>query len=86
MNLSIQQLETSSTSDAVAATEPIRYRLLRVRGKSKDHFFICIEFRSERVCRRLLTNDVDAASRTFCQIARGKVTPCSLADVLQDMF
>ena len=63
----------------------LRYRLLRVPHENGDLFYIHVRMGQERCTLPLPVYRSEDAKAKFEQIVRGSVTPCTLADVLEDM-
>ena len=63
--------------------EDIRYVLYAV-AERKTRFFVTVEFGGESLTVAVGT-DVSEANEIFGALARGRVTPCSAADVVADL-
>jgi len=64
----------------------LRYRLYRLRYRQEKSDF-CLEIRlgTERFWASLHTDDRQKAKQIYTVMRRGKVTPCTARDVLDDI-
>lgn len=65
----------------------LRYRLCALKH-SQDPPSYCIEIRFENdcFCSLLKTKDLNEARRMYTLMLKGRVTPCTAKDVLEDML
>jgi len=63
----------------------IRYRLLRIDNNQDVAFQICVQYQDERLTLPLPTKEKSRAQEMYHLIAKAKVTPCTLPDVLEDL-
>ncbi len=64
----------------------IRYRLYRINDeKGRDCYQIHCEFRNENVTRTIDAQDDDHARAIYSKIVQGRVTPCAISEVLEDL-
>ena len=82
MTSNFRHLRTSTK----ASSDLIQYRLYRVRSlDGSEAFQIQCTFRDENLTCTLNTHDAVLAQEIYARIVRGKVTPCSLRDVLEEL-
>ena len=84
MNLQVKHI-VNDLESSTAEQGCLRYRLLRLCGKENALFWVCVEYGSERAMGRLPTNDACSARGLFDRIIKGRVTPCALSDIIEDM-
>lgn len=63
----------------------IRYRLLRIGNDQDIEFQICVQYQNERLTLPLPTKEKSKAQEMYHLIAKAKVTPCTLLDVIEDL-
>ena len=63
----------------------IRYRLLRIANNQDIEFQICVQYQNERLTLPLPTKEKSRAQEMYRLIAKAKVTPCTLLDVIEDL-
>lgn len=66
--------------------DAIRYRLYRISDeKGRDCYQIQCEFRDEDVTCTIHAKDIRRAQAIYSKIVQGKVTPCTISEVLEDL-
>lgn len=63
----------------------LRYRLFSIRQEDKIAYYIQIVLNGEHCTKRLPCSELTDARRLFRRLQEGTVTPCTLADILEDM-
>lgn len=63
----------------------LRYRLFSICQKGKSAYFIQVILNGERCTKRLPCDGLTDARGLFRRLEQGTVTPCTLADILEDM-
>ncbi len=63
----------------------IRYRLYRIVGTATHHYQICIKYLNEHACAAFQAKTSQLARQIYRKVVEGKVTPCTLLDVVQDL-
>lgn len=77
--------ESNSRCCKLSPSRILHYRLLTLRHGQQTRYYIQVELNGERCTVLLPCNDRTDADQIFERIRRGKVTPCTLHDVLEDM-
>ncbi len=64
----------------------VRYRLLHMKMNDGEWvYYVQVRFGKEQSIRRLPCQNRKRAFELYQMIRRGKVTPCTLDDILEDM-
>ena len=67
------------------SSHTVRYRLLSMCQAEKTAYYIQVILDQEQCTQPLPSDNRQSAIDIFERIKRGTVTPCTLADVLEDM-
>lgn len=66
--------------------DAIRYRLYRISDeKGRDCYQMQCTFRNEDVTCSINAQDIDHAQAIYSKIVQGRVTPCTILEVLEDL-
>ena len=79
------KLSPKYSSKAKPSLREIRYRLYRITGTGLNQYQIQVKYRDEKAYATFCAESLQHADQIYRKIVDGKVTPCTLNDVVQDL-
>ena len=77
--------ETSMNKKRPSDAPYIRYRLLSIQRDDTTTFFLHVHYQTDTVTLPILAATHEQARDIYARVVRGRVTPCTLSDVLEDL-